>query len=39
MDNKKDERAKAAEQRKRAAAEQRDVTPPTNPDDGLTHRA
>lgn len=40
MDNNKirDERAKAAQQRKQAAADKRDVTPPANPDTGLVQR-
>ena len=38
MDPKTTERAKAAEQRKQAAAEKRDVTPPANPETGLTQR-
>ena len=35
---KRDERAKAAEQRKLAAEQKRDVTPPANPETGLVHR-
>lgn len=35
---KNDERAKAAEQRKQAAAEKRDVTPPAEPNSGLVQR-
>ena len=38
INDKNDERTKAAEQRKQAAAEQRNTTPPANPETGLVQR-
>ena len=38
MTSKPDERAKAAEQRKLAAEQKRDVTPPATPGTGLVQR-